>query len=140
MRTRILFVSALLLLACRCALSAPPPVAEYLFDDLDSSRVTDSGGGEQHGSLSGEARLALGGVRGGRLDLVRGETCYASLGHGFDFAAQDFTLAVWAKTPAGYAETETPVLGRHLSGVVAGYILFVNATGPYGEAQKASFY
>lgn len=140
MLARLVVIVCALAHICCSAVAQPSPIAVYEFDDGGAGVVTDSVGGND-GALFGQAAIADGGVLGGCLQLARGEGTYASLGDRFPFEGQDFSLSLWLRTPPDYAEAETFVLGRHVSGVAAGYILFVNTTGgAYGTDGAVSFY
>ncbi len=112
-------------------------VAHWPFDESGGDTAYDVVGSND-GSLAGSATLGVEGVAGGAVSLNRATGDYVDMGLAFDFTTGDFSISVWVKTTT--QDVESVVVGKHQSGVVAGYFLCVNTTSSYGQADKAFFY
>ena len=52
----------------------------------------------------------------------------------------DFSVVIWVKTTTAGDQSESPVVGRHLSGSYPGYFICLNMSGGGGQLDKAFFY
>lgn len=112
-------------------------VAHWRFDESGGDTAYDSVGSHD-GALAGSAALGVAGVSGGAVSLSRDTGDHVDMGAIFDFTSGDFSISVWVKTTT--EDAESVVVGKHRSGVVAGYFLCVNTTGGYGDAGRVFFY
>jgi hypothetical protein len=112
-------------------------IAHWTFDEGGGSVAFDVIGSAD-GALAGSASLAAVGIAGGALSLDRSTGDYVDMGPVFGFTGGDFSISVWVRTTT--QDIESVVVGRHQSGVAAGYFICVNASSSYGEADKAFFY
>jgi len=104
-------------------------IADYSFDETSGTIVHDSIG-SVNGSLQGGATFAPGaGVNGsGAINLNRATGGLVNMGDHFGFAGASFSAEVWVKLNPGDTEASFPI-GKHYSGIVAGYFLAVNDAG-----------
>lgn len=112
-------------------------IAHWPFDEGGGAVAYDVIGSAD-GALAGSASLAAVGIAGGALSLDHSTGDYVDMGAVFPFTTGDFSISVWVRTTTQSAESV--VVGRHQSGVVAGYFVCVNASSSYGAPDKAFFY
>ncbi|MBN8519460.1 MAG: LamG domain-containing protein [Candidatus Accumulibacter sp.] len=104
-------------------------IAEYSFDETSGTIAHDSIG-SVNGSLQGGATFAPGaGVNGsGAINLNRATGGLVNMGDHFGFTSGSFSAEVWVKLNPGDTDGSFPI-GKHYSGVVAGYFLAINDAG-----------
>ncbi|HKQ40403.1 MAG TPA: LamG-like jellyroll fold domain-containing protein [Verrucomicrobiae bacterium] len=124
--------------AFACARADARLVAHWTFDENGGAIAHDSAG-PFHGALSGGAMFVDDGVSGNALRFDRESGSLANMGTAFpNFTAGDFSIALWIKTTT--TERESLFLGKHEAGTLNGYLMTVNTSSTYGEANKIYFY
>jgi hypothetical protein len=92
-----------------------------------------------NGTLSGGATFVTGGIAGNAVSLDGASTSFVNMGSSVPgFTTGDFSLVAWIKTTS--AAESAVVASKHDAGFLNGYILSVNASSTYGQANKAFFY
>ncbi len=122
------------------ALAPGDVVGQWHFDEPPGSTVAADVLGVNHGTLNGSADFITDGVAGNALTLTQAGDGYVNLGDCFPHTGVSFSIVLWARTAPGDQTPDYFVLSRHRSTIVAGYIVGINANGPYGATDKAWFY
>lgn len=84
------------------------------------------------------AALVSGGKAGGAVSLDKGTGGYVTMGDALNLGTGPYSFVVWVKTST--LDSDSIVLAKHLSGVVAGYVVGMNEGNTYGAPNKAWVY
>jgi hypothetical protein len=114
-------------------------LAHWTFDETPgATQVVDAAGGLV-GTLSATgAALVSGGRDGGALSLDQGTGGYVTMGDVLSLGTGPYSFVVWVQTST--QASDSIVMAKHSSGVVAGYLIGVNEGNTYGAPDKAWFY
>ncbi len=119
------------------------PVAHWKFDERRGPTAFDSAG-SSNGVLVGGATFApSAGVAGGAINVSTSTNGCVNMGNILPFTGGvNFSICSWIKFATPGDPTGSRVfVGRHVSGIVAGYFNAVNGSGGcYGLPKKAWFY
>lgn len=114
-------------------------LGQWHFDENSGTTASDSAGSND-GALNGDAFFAPVGIAGNAVGMSRVGGGYISMGDVFPMTTGSFSLVTWVMTAQGYQADDLSCLARHEAGTANGYIIGVNANGPYGRTNKAWFY
>ena len=114
-------------------------VAHWTFDEAGgSTQVVDTIGGLVGNLSTTGATLGSGGRVGGALSLDKGTGGYVTMGDVLNLGTGPYSFVVWVKTLT--QGSDSIVMAKHSSNVVAGYLIGMNEGNTYGAPNKAWFY
>lgn len=114
-------------------------LGQWHFDENAGTTAADSAG-SNYGTLNGDAFFAPVGVVGNAVGMSRAGDGYISMGDIFPMTSGGFSLVAWVMTAPGNQQADLSLVARHEAGTANGYIIGINANGPYGRTDKAWFY
>jgi hypothetical protein len=139
-RCRTIVIAALLSVMGLDATARADVVAYWSFDEAAGAPVAQDLVGDADGNVAGSADFIPDGVSGNAISLSIAGGGYVNMGDVLPLGGVDFSISVWLRTaPNDQTDSYIP-LSRHRAGVIAGYLLGVNANGGYGADDKAWFY
>jgi Concanavalin A-like lectin/glucanases superfamily/FlgD Ig-like domain len=132
--------SLLLALAAAPHPASAAAIAVWHFDEAPGATTAADAVGSVTGTLNGSAAFVPGGISGNAVSMTTAGGGFVDMGDTFPLTSGEFSIAAWIRTTD--AAEDRFVVSRHYSGIVAGYILAINASGggTYGEPGKAFFY
>lgn len=136
---RCLLLVALLIVGGAAALHADV-IGHWKLDESPGETTAADSGGDHPGTLHGDAAFETGGVAGNCVHVTTGGNGFVEMGDHFRFVSGDFAIVAWAKTAAGDKTSDYIIAGKHRARITAGYMVGINANGPYGTIDKAWFY
>jgi hypothetical protein len=135
-------VCASLLASVASTYATQTPVAHWAFDEAGGPTAFDSAGTANGALVGGAAFAPASGIAGGAINVASATNGCVDMGNILPFTSGNFSIASWIKfaTPGDAARSRIFV-GRHVSGIVAGYFNGVNVSGGcYGQLDKAWLY
>ncbi len=117
------------------AQAQPTLVGHWKFDEAGGASAADSAGANPGSVVNGASFVP--GVSGNAISISKSANQYVTMGNVLPMASGDFAIGAWIKTNSTVPEY---FMGRHFATVVAGYMLGINADGPYGTANRSHFY
>jgi len=136
-------LTALLMAGAGTAQAATGPIAHWKFDEpaLPGTIAADSAGNFP-GTPTGSATfMPAAGIAGGAIQLTRANNGRIQIGNVLPLVGSaKFSIGLWVKLPT-FTSPEHILIGRHVSGIVAGYFVAASSSGgTYGAPGKAWFY
>jgi hypothetical protein len=135
----LLWIGVLYSFLCWLSESNAALVAHWTFDEAPGeTRLVDTAGGLVGNLSPSGATLVSGGKAGGALSLTKGDGGYVTMGDILNLGTGPYSFVTWVKTST--MESDSIIMAKHSSGVVAGYLIGVNDGNTYGSTNKAWFY
>ncbi|MEQ1935973.1 MAG: LamG-like jellyroll fold domain-containing protein, partial [Fimbriimonadaceae bacterium] len=130
---RFLFLLSLL----SAVLSAHADVTgHWRLDEASGSSAVDSSASGFNGTLFGDAAFVPGGMMGNCLQLTRLGGGYVRIGNVLPLTATSYSISGWIKTTS---TGDDFFVAKHQATIAGGYLLGLNANGPFGAANKALY-